>query len=163
MSSGNAPPHKWLLWGGTLPDDTKNGGEADWQVTAILKLSLKCNKTQFKRQKFSCNELTTHLGQPKWHRFNSWFKHWAFSKGKCFIDILWNSPNWVLKEIYEDQSEDFVCGYQGANIGLFFNSQGSFCHLSLVVVPSCHNLSPGQTRYYLMDWGWNTKIIQQAQ
>ena len=26
---------------------------------------MKCNKAQFKRQKFSCNELTTHLGQPK--------------------------------------------------------------------------------------------------
>ena len=50
MSSGNAPPHKWLFWRGTLPDDTKNGGEADSQVTAILKLSMKCSKAQFKRQ-----------------------------------------------------------------------------------------------------------------
>lgn len=141
-----------MLWGGTyLPDDTKNGSEADWQVTAILKLSMKCNKAQFKRQKFSCNEL---FGQPKWDRFNS-----NVDLGVKHFQIL---PTGSWRKFLK-VSLKILYGYQGANIGLFFNLQGSFCHLSLVVVPSCRSLSPGQTRYYLMDWGWHTKIIQQAQ
>ena len=40
--------------------------------------------------------------------------NWLITNGKCF-DLLSNSLNWFFKEMYGDQSGEFVCGYWGLN------------------------------------------------